>query len=463
LIILLPLIISPSTARADEWRVGGTSFGNLLSATYEMFRSQNQMLFDTMNRSAQSRAIMRQALEGRQGSDLRGQEGPVVEAPKYPISASDFTPSQKQIAPRQLAQAAGPEQRAELESAMEQILNAHEQDAEQNGIRKNNVAYAMALLLGISAQVASGTEVSPDAAEKLVLLVNDGLAASPAYSRLMQSEKQALYETAIILGVMIGAAAQSEETQEPARQLAAQVMTGFGVEASQIPPGSAPVAVTSNAEGMPATVESHGVAAPTIYSGVDNSGFLPGGPGERWLILFPDGVFGWHFPEEGLDGFDREYQMQQTPIKWGEYRVNGTELTFRYLSGETYGASVEANGTRINVPNVAWMARWPALDGLLLEGAYVRHGSPPIVFDANGTFMNYGAIQAIVGVDPYGQTFIHEVPQGEGRYRIRQNTLGLFFSTGVVVRMSIFTHESQSGVGRPDIILLRGFKYTRSQ
>jgi hypothetical protein len=199
-----------------------------------------------------------------------------------------------------------------------------------------------------------------------------------------------------------------------------------------------------------------------LYGGLNASGYIPASTGERWLILFPDGVFGWHYPEQGFEGFQREAAMQKNPTGWGQYRIDGNRIALHYRTGEVVEGGFDANGT-LKIHNVAWLAPWPALDGIRLEGTYARPGSPPVVFDRNGTFTNYGAFTSIIDLDAYGQIVNQEIPQGVGQYRIAQNTLTLAFPTGGVVRMAIFTHQSHTGVAHPDAIMLRGYRYSRAQ
>lgn len=152
-------------------------------------------------------------------------------APKAGFEKTDFKPVQ----PRSVAQAlvsgskgVTPAQGKALVEGLNAGLDLFEQEA-----RKNNVAHALAFLLGVSLQVVNEKEVTDAESEKLARAVNDELAGSPRFKRLPAKEKQLLYETCIVVGALIGGmAAQGAEAKDPAvtaqaKALAQQALATF--------------------------------------------------------------------------------------------------------------------------------------------------------------------------------------------------------------------------------------------
>jgi hypothetical protein len=126
---------------------------------------------------------------------------PTAPAPAYPLTATDFRPSGTRLTVDALVsgtQGATAEQKQALRTVYLETLSAFEKEA-----RRNNVAYALAFLLGASVQVVTGKEVPDDDAHDLARGVNDILAATPEFRSLTPREKQSLYEVAIITGGMI--------------------------------------------------------------------------------------------------------------------------------------------------------------------------------------------------------------------------------------------------------------------
>jgi len=143
-------------------------------------------------------------------------------AQHYPISASDFA-SGPRVLPAAYAAKGPAENQAQLLESFNGMMDAFEKEG-----RKNNVAYAMGFLIGASAQVHTGKEVSDTILEKFVFDLNDILAGSPSFQAMPASKKQELYESSVLMGAMIAGLDTDPTTKATGKALAKQVLQSIG-------------------------------------------------------------------------------------------------------------------------------------------------------------------------------------------------------------------------------------------
>ncbi|MFO1464298.1 MAG: DUF6683 family protein [bacterium] len=140
----------------------------------------------------------------------------------FPISATDFK-SGSRVMPSTYAAQGPKENQAQLLQTFNGMMDAFEKEG-----RRNNVAYAIGFLIGASAQVHTGKEVSDTVLEKFVYDVNDILAGSPSFQTMPAAKKQELYESSVLIGAMIGGLASNPETKADGKALARQVLQSVG-------------------------------------------------------------------------------------------------------------------------------------------------------------------------------------------------------------------------------------------
>jgi len=148
---------------------------------------------------------------------------PAAPTQHFPISASDF-PAQARMLPAVYAAKGPAENQAQLLQTFNGMMDAFEKEG-----RKNNVAYAIGFMIGASAQVHTGKEISDAVMEKFIYDVNDILAGSPSFMALPAAKKQELYESCILTGAMVGGLANNPQTLADSKALAKQVLQGVGV------------------------------------------------------------------------------------------------------------------------------------------------------------------------------------------------------------------------------------------
>ena len=130
-----------------------------------------------------------------------------------------------------MAQAATPSDRAQLIKVCRDVQATIEAEP---GFRRNNVSYAIALLIGVSVQVAHGVTLSDAESDQLVRVLNDTLADMADYQRLAPEARTRLYDTSVITGGLIAGIAQTgqetgnAELRSQAQAMARDALASFG-------------------------------------------------------------------------------------------------------------------------------------------------------------------------------------------------------------------------------------------
>ncbi len=150
-----------------------------------------------------------------------------------PLTATDLVPTGPRNVPLQVAEAASTEQdRVALVKLCRDVQEALEQ---QPKLRKNNLAMALEVLLGVSLQVARGRVLTEPEGEQLQRAINDALAGSDKVKKLTAAQRTLAYDTFLISGGLIAGLAQSgkdtkdEALTASARDLAIATLKKFGL------------------------------------------------------------------------------------------------------------------------------------------------------------------------------------------------------------------------------------------
>jgi hypothetical protein len=116
---------------------------------------------------------------------------------QYPITATDFQPVGGRILPNQIG--SSPQEKEFMRMLSNQSLDMLEIEG-----RKNNVAYAFALLASISMQIVLARPMTNAENKQLVSGFNNALAADAQFASMSARDKQLLYEAATIAGGFMG-------------------------------------------------------------------------------------------------------------------------------------------------------------------------------------------------------------------------------------------------------------------
>ncbi len=105
-----------------------------------------------------------------------------------------------------------------------------------SGFRKNNLAAAMTVLLGVSLQVVKQIEIPDAESQEFMRGLNDQLAALSAFSSMSPEKRTQVYDTMVIVGGLIAGIAQNaaetrnREMAALALQMAKDSLAQFGVK-----------------------------------------------------------------------------------------------------------------------------------------------------------------------------------------------------------------------------------------
>jgi hypothetical protein len=157
--------------------------------------------------------------------------------PKQPLTATDFKPvgPKGKVAATFAASLEGLDatQKKQFETVFNDAVKAIEAEKD---FRKNNLAYALALLLGASVQVTTGKEVSDADSQELARGLNDLLAAEDGFKKLSAKDRQTFYESCLVMGGLIiglytaGAESNDQALMEQAKGLGKTALERFGVK-----------------------------------------------------------------------------------------------------------------------------------------------------------------------------------------------------------------------------------------
>ncbi len=214
----LALAAVPATAQYLN-TMTGRQFGNMYAANADFLMSQmiQQAGWNAMRLSLEQNMRRQQQAAGRAAPPAPA--APAKAAYRLPITATDFVPAGRRDVPEQLAAGATtPKDRQDLVKAGRDIQRAIEATP---GFRPNNVAAGMAVLLGVSLQVARGVEIPDDQSEALMRGLNDVLGELPAFRSLPADKRTRAYDTFVVVGGFIAAIAQ-QAAQTGDAQMAAQ-------------------------------------------------------------------------------------------------------------------------------------------------------------------------------------------------------------------------------------------------
>lgn len=148
---------------------------------------------------------------------------------KVDYRLTDFSASRHTVADQFVKDVEGlsAEQRRELLKALKEGIKAVEKELP----RKNNVAYAMAGIIGTAITIAKGVDVPGEEVEKLAAGFNEILGGNPEWKAAPASKKQILYESTLlnIVLMIMESQAEDQETKDIATETAKNVLASFGV------------------------------------------------------------------------------------------------------------------------------------------------------------------------------------------------------------------------------------------
>ncbi|MDP2370977.1 DUF6683 family protein [Rhodoferax sp.] len=160
--------------------------------------------------------------------------GTAHEAPHRALTETDFKPAgPRTVAEEIAAKVADPLERQKVVQICRQILAAIEATP---GFRKNNLASAITVLLGVSQQVLTGQELDDAQAQALMQVINDDIVGSGAVAGWSNARRTYAYDSMVITGGLIagmahnGAESGDKALTEQAKRMARDAMANLKVK-----------------------------------------------------------------------------------------------------------------------------------------------------------------------------------------------------------------------------------------
>ena len=228
--IAILFIFAAPQLRADDYTytTSGGTFNNSFSAMMDMTRTWNTNLWNAQSAVNQVDRQTARIVQQQNGTVAPPPQAPAPPPlPQFPITATDFIPIGPRILPDQIVNTT-PNLTGEQKDGLKQLSNQY-LDAFESQARKNNVANALAFLVGVSLQTISGKEPPDVLVDQLITGFNNGMANTAQFEVMNQHDKQVLYESFVISGGMVAFLHQQKDAQmqKQARDMARAVVSHF--------------------------------------------------------------------------------------------------------------------------------------------------------------------------------------------------------------------------------------------
>jgi len=145
--------------------------------------------------------------------------------PRVSITATDFVRSangQDLVAQLVTSTNLPADQGAQLATGLNTMINQF-----KGAGRKDNVATAMTLLIGLSYGVLEKPGFDLSKVDDLIPAVNDALAASPQFASLGAAQRQQMYDSLLLSAAVIGVVNQKDK--QAGKTLASQALNQLGI------------------------------------------------------------------------------------------------------------------------------------------------------------------------------------------------------------------------------------------
>ncbi len=233
--LALSLLLLVSGAHAQDTpytnMLNGRQFSNVYAANADFLMSQAIQNSNFQIRMLSMQQAQREAAAGRSASMPERVTTPPRRGWQYELSTTDFSArGDRERVPAEMADAAGL-RGAAREQWIDAALTLQQAVEAMPDFRRNNLAYAMTLALGVAIQVRYGGEMGDAAEEALLRSVNDALGEADGWRDASSTELTRAYDTLVITGgLMAGLAEQNDPAMRGmARDMADSTLRAFGL------------------------------------------------------------------------------------------------------------------------------------------------------------------------------------------------------------------------------------------
>ena len=220
-----------------------------------------------------------------------------------------------------------------------------------------------------------------------------------------------------------------------------------GRPASEIENANAPASSSPSSEAPPPAAGTYESSGPTsqsekkVYFGYYWGGSFNPHIEKAYLVFYPSGWVSKEFPGDGLEGFDFPAYMRNPSNRnfVGKYRINGNTAEIVWLDTNQSHTTVQFDDAASN-PHFMGGPYIPLCqcNGVRFSGIYDTGHRDRIQFSPDGTFVDAGAINSVVGVD-----LSNPWRGGPGTYAVQNYTLFLSYQDGRRVKKSFTAPAAQ--------------------
>lgn len=193
-------------------------------STGNRFNNPGSALIDTFIRSKMNQQMLENSLKKAKPGE------PAATSAPFDYSASIFKGSGGRVFPEMAAKAADGMTTDERKQYARDLCQAIDEFEKQTGTR-NNLAWGISFMLGVSLQVTKNVELSDEELEQLARTIHRQMAAHAEWSRMTDEQKQLMYESSLVDASLIITLAKrgDEKSLALAKEKANQCLQQFGI------------------------------------------------------------------------------------------------------------------------------------------------------------------------------------------------------------------------------------------
>ena len=195
-------------------------------STGNRFNNPGSALIDSFIRSKMNQQMLEASLKKKNQP-----AEPAAKPASFDYSKSLFKGSGVRVFPDIVAKNAEDMTEAERKQLAVDLCGAIDEFERQTGT-KNNLAYGISFMLGISLKVTKNVELSDEDLEQLAQAVHRQIEADAEWSKMTDEQKQLMYESSLVDASIIITTAQrgDEKSLQQAKEKAAECLNQFGIK-----------------------------------------------------------------------------------------------------------------------------------------------------------------------------------------------------------------------------------------
>lgn len=194
--------------------------------TGNRFNNPGSALIDSFIRSKMNQQMLQESLKKKNQP-----AEPAAKPASFDYSKSIFQGSGVRVFPDIVAKAAEDVTEVERKQLAVDLCQAIDEFEKQTGT-KNNLAWGISFMLGVSLKVTRNVELSDEDLEQLAQAVHRQMEADAEWSKMTDQQKQLMYESSLVDASIIITTAQrgDEKSLQQAKEKALECLHQFGIK-----------------------------------------------------------------------------------------------------------------------------------------------------------------------------------------------------------------------------------------